>query len=172
MEHRSDNPWRDPVSSGGRGDPMSDPATVEELKAKIDAGTATPEERAQYAVFNAVQNRAADDERRKSERVPVVLTVKFAAVEEPKAEDDGATFNVSMGGLGLFADRTYEVGEELEVLVAHPRTGEFNALRGRVKWNKPGESMGIEFVDLEPDQVHALSQLVLSLSPGPDLSRV
>jgi uncharacterized protein (TIGR02266 family) len=78
------------------------------------------------------------------------------------------TKDLSSGGLFFVTDQPFDTGERVTVVLSTPSTWEPLTLGAEVAWARPaaGEDpagIGLQFVDLEPEQLIALTEFVASL---------
>lgn len=99
-------------------------------------------------------------ERRREERIPARIEVRFRESEQVARAIKAYSLNLSVGGLCLRTQKVYAIGHEmtLDMDVA----GQSYSLRAIVAWVRKGTT-GVRFVDVsETDRVR-LSQMVAAL---------
>src|SRR5687767_9262695 len=99
-------------------------------------------------------------ERRQGDRVPARLEVRFRDTSDAARAFRAYSMNLSVGGLCLHTDRTYEKGSDLVLMIeVEKKTYE---VRGVVAWTKP-KAIGVRFVQLTKEELDAFTQMVESL---------
>jgi uncharacterized protein (TIGR02266 family) len=99
-------------------------------------------------------------ERRREDRVAARVEVRFRDAGDAARAFRAYSMNLSVGGLCLRTDRTYQKGAELNLVIEV--NGAQYEVRGVVAWTKP-KAIGVRFVQLTKAEVDAFSQMVASL---------
>lgn len=95
---------------------------------------------------------------RRAPRIPVQIDVQFVkkGYAHPLA---GRTENLSIGGMFLVSNATFEFGDELSVRFALPGSAETFQLDAVVRWVRP-EGMGIQFKSIGIRETYAITEMV------------
>ena len=115
-------------------------------------------------------------DRRKSERIPVVVRVDYSTVDDFFSE---FTANVNEGGIFIETEERHPPDTLVSLQFSLPGSSEPLQVTGRVVWSTPGgpdqnPGIGIEFEDLDQRARQRIDELVRSLrvesappAPGP-----
>jgi uncharacterized protein (TIGR02266 family) len=113
-------------------------------------------------------------DRRKSERIPVVLRVDYSTVDDFFSE---FTANINEGGIFIETAERHAADTTVALHFQLPGSEEPLQVTGRVVWNSPGEpgqqpGIGIVFEDLDQRARERIDGLVRSLrvesAPSPE----
>jgi Tfp pilus assembly protein PilZ len=99
-------------------------------------------------------------ELRRYQRTPIDVAVEFSS----KGSDQlfvGRATDISLGGMFIEAQEPLAFAMEIVVHIALPKQRGRLALRGLVRWTRPG-GMGIQFGLLGARETHAITTLGLS----------
>ena len=112
---------------------------------------------------------ASDVERRRSERVELVVRVDYKTVDELFSE---FARNINEGGLFVETDTPPEIGSSVALQFQIPGNDEPIQVMGRVVRvsdgaGPDGPGMGIEFEDLDAQSRELINGLVRNLKVGP-----
>jgi uncharacterized protein (TIGR02266 family) len=102
----------------------------------------------------------SEADRRREVRIPAKIAVQF---HEPTAAAKALraySLNFSVGGLCLRTQKTYAIGQILELSVAIEKRA--LDLKGEVAWVRGG-AIGVRFIELNPTQREALEELATAL---------
>jgi hypothetical protein len=94
--------------------------------------------------------------RRLTAQIPASLTV-----DQPTY--DGVITDVSMGGCTIRTDAAFPRGTFVEVLLKPPQSEMDIKVDAAMICSQRGETVGLKFLEFEPDDKHRLGELVLSL---------
>ena len=99
-------------------------------------------------------------------------------------EGNAFTYDLSLGGARIHAEKGYPVGTVIQVQIELSRTGQSVLIEGEVKWIKENEAeghweMGVEFLHRLPRTLMSLmknlydenSRIPLTLDPSAELPR-
>jgi len=98
---------------------------------------------------------------RKHPRVTLVTQVESHARGQTCL---GRVENISVGGMLVLTRDTFEAGSEVVVRFNLPTGGHVEAA-ARVMHTKPGEQMGVEFIDLKEEERRAIAGFVQEVKP-------
>ena len=100
-----------------------------------------------------------DDERRRTARIPIKLTVRFGTPDEFARSIRAYTHNIGLEGVCILTRRSYQPGQRLSLAI---ETGDGRAmgLVGVVTWHKEGIAIGVRFDALEVEGRRALEGLL------------
>jgi uncharacterized protein (TIGR02266 family) len=104
-------------------------------------------------------------DRRKSERIPLVLRVDYSTVDDFFSE---FTANINEGGIFIETTEQHPADTAVALHFQLPGSEEPLQVTGRVVWNSPGEpgqklGIGIVFEDLDQRARERIDRLVRSL---------
>ena len=99
------------------------------------------------------------DERRRTARVPIKLTIRFGTNDEFARSIRAYTHNIGLEGVCILTRRSYEPGQQLNLAIA-TSDGRPLALVGVVTWRKEGVAIGIRFERLDAEARGALEALL------------
>ncbi|MFN0063422.1 MAG: TIGR02266 family protein [Myxococcaceae bacterium] len=99
-------------------------------------------------------------DRRQAERIPAKLAVRFSRKEDAARALRAYSLNLSVGGLCLRTQKTYAVGESLQLTLEID--GQAAEVTGVVAWERNG-AIGVRFTNLSPELRARLGELVSSL---------
>ena len=104
-------------------------------------------------------------DRRKSERIPVILRVDYSTVDDFFSE---FTANINEGGIFIETAEQHPADTTVALHFQLPGSEEPLQVTGRVVWNSPGEpgqqpGIGIVFEDLDQRARERIDRLVRSL---------
>jgi hypothetical protein len=102
--------------------------------------------------------------RRVHERYDCHLPVTLILAEE---ELPAVVSNISLGGMFIVSDRTYEYGTPVKVRFRLPALKEVAVVETTVRWTKP-DGVGLQFGSLRAIEVWALNQFFKGLSVTPE----
>ena len=94
--------------------------------------------------------------RRLTAQIPAALTV-----DQPTF--NGIITDVSMGGCTIQTDAMFPRGTFVEVLLKPPQSQMDIKVDAAMICSQRGETVGLKFLEFEPDDKHRLGELVLSL---------
>jgi hypothetical protein len=106
-------------------------------------------------------------ERRNHARLYLQLKVSFG-IGNPHYS--GTIDSMSFGGVRILATHTFQKGTVIELKFSSlndPAVFESQAL---VVWVQDKKSMGIHFLNLQPDQIHILERILTPSEAGPTLT--
>lgn len=92
-----------------------------------------------------------------------VLPVRFKTTLHP-SWISAETRNIGVGGAFIAAADVQEVGTGLTVELTLPTTEQIFTLPAIVRWAKPGEGMGIQFVGVDVDILLELNDFFATLT--------
>ena len=102
-------------------------------------------------------------EHRRFPRIPAAHTVLLTRVGEEVTDRFGRTQTVGLGGCGFVASDNVEIGSIVDLMIAvRPRAVQ---AQGRVVYSNlreegDGYEVGVEFVDISPDDLYLVAELV------------
>jgi hypothetical protein len=102
-------------------------------------------------------------EHRRFPRIPAAHTVLVTRVGEEVTDRFGKTQTMGLGGCGFVATESVELGSLVELMIAvRPRAVQ---AKGRVVYSNErdegdGYDVGVEFVDISPDDLYLVAELV------------
>jgi c-di-GMP-binding flagellar brake protein YcgR len=97
-------------------------------------------------------------ERRRYEHVPFSMELTIVDLQDNRRYK-GRSINLSLGGIGFYAERFFEVGSRLTILAqpGHSRDQRVRPITVTVRWSRveaEGAVMGAEFSQLLSPAVH------------------
>ena len=101
------------------------------------------------------------DERRRAERIPAHVEVRFEEVSQAAKALRAYSLNLSAGGLCVRTNRQYEAGATVKLSMTI--AGEQLQLEAAVAWVREG-AVGLRFLFASPEQRERLERLVSGLS--------
>lgn len=104
------------------------------------------------------------DDRRREERVPARVEVRFKGASDAARALKAYSLNFSVGGLCLRTSRRYELGATLKLSL--DVGGESYELAGAVAWVRDG-AVGVRFENVSEADRQRLESLVASLRTRP-----
>ena len=112
------------------------------------------------------------EERRRSPRIPQSFQVHCRARGGlSESWRPLRTLDISATGLRVRSEEPFELLSTMDVRLPMPDLGELLEVRGRVAWTKTLPSgmaeMGIEFVDVSPEQRAQLDEMIRSFTTRP-----
>lgn len=111
-------------------------------------------------VFNAIRGAKLRD-RRLSPRLPFRGPVFVRIGPHFQKDMDAVSVNISEGGLLLEAAQGVEVGQEVELEFKTPSAEKPVLVRAKVQRKESVERLGVEFVNLEPDDREGIRRFIL-----------
>ncbi len=132
------------------------------VRAGASVAFATGEEHKRDFIGNALDGRAPDVPRRKHDRFPLTVPVRFRVGAELEFHD-GTLIEVSAGG-GLLATPTPPpVGADVVVELTPPGAAAAMTVAARVSYHTPQGAAGLRFVSRDGDGARRLRELVRRL---------
>ncbi|MBL8625584.1 MAG: PilZ domain-containing protein [Myxococcales bacterium] len=132
------------------------------VRAGASVHFATGEEHKRDFIGNALDGRAPDVPRRKHDRFPLTVPVRFRVGAELEFHD-GTLIEVSAGG-GLLATPTPPpIGADVVVELTPPGAAAAMTVAARVSYHTPQGAAGLRFVSRDGDGARRLRELVRRL---------
>jgi Tfp pilus assembly protein PilZ len=132
------------------------------VRAGASVSFATGEEHKRAFIGEALDGRAPDAPRRKHDRFPLTVPVKFRAGTD-LAIHDGSLIEVSAGGGLLQTATPPPVGTDVVLEIAPPGAAAPMSVASRVSYHTPQGTVGLRFVSRDGDGARRLRELVRRL---------
>lgn len=132
------------------------------VRAGASVHFASGEEHKREFIGNALDGRVVDVPRRKHDRFPLTVPVRFRAGEQ-LAFETGALVEVSAGGALMTADVPPPIGAEVVLEITPPGAAAAMTVAARVSYHTPQGAAGLRFVSRDGDGARRLRELVRRL---------
>ena len=132
------------------------------VRAGASVHFATGEEHKRDFIGSALDGRVADVPRRKHDRFPLTVPVRFRVGAELEFHD-GTLIEVSAGGGLLATSAPPPVGADVVVELTPPGAAASMTVAARVSYHTPQGTAGLRFVSRDGDGAHRLRELVRRL---------
>jgi len=123
---------------------------------------ATAEEHKREFVSEALAGRRADAPRRRHDRFPVTVSVRYRIGQAPELFE-GALCEISAGGAMLTTESPLPMGQDVIIEVAPPGSAAPMTIQSRVSYHVPTGGTGLKFLYRDGDGSRRLREMVRRL---------
>ena len=119
--------------------------------------------------LNREERRTSPDDQRRFPRVPATTTILVESLDRDGTEEFARTSSLSRGGCGFLSPEPLEEGAALQLLIS--AGSEVIRARCRVIYSlevDSGHEVGVEFVQITPEDEQALERLLENPRSGAD----